>query len=91
MNTDKVVLNSMLVTVSSTVAASLAPTSLGGKGEFPAPRLLIGTGITYMALGILADAAPAIAGPLSIAIALTALTYYGLPILDKMFSQKGTP
>jgi hypothetical protein len=86
---DKVILNSMLVTVASTVSASLAPSSLGGKGEFPHPRLLIGTGIAYIGLGILGDIAPGIASPLAVAMAVTALTYYGLPILDKMFTDKG--
>lgn len=91
MDTDKIILNSMLVTVASTVSASLAPASLGGHGQFPKPRLLIGTGVAYIGLGILGDVAPGIAGPLAIALALTALTYYGLPILDKTFTQKGTP
>jgi hypothetical protein len=87
--TDTVILNSMLVTVASTVSASLAPTSIGGMGEFPSPRLLIGTGITYIGLGILGDIAPGIARPLSVALAITALGYYGVPILDKVFSDKG--
>lgn len=82
MNTDRVILNSMLVTVASTVAASAAPKDRGGRGELPSPRLLIGTGLTYFGLGILSDAAPGIAGPLSVAIAVTAVTYYGVPILD---------
>lgn len=82
MNTDRVILNSMLVTVASTVAASAAPADKGGQGSLPSPRLLIGTGLTYFGLGILADAAPGVAGPLAVAIAVTAVTYYGVPVLD---------
>jgi hypothetical protein len=87
--TDKVILNSMLVTVASTISASLAPERMGGKGEFPPPRLLIGTGLAYMGLGILGDIAPGVAKPLAITMAVTALTYYGLPVLDKAFTDKG--
>jgi hypothetical protein len=85
---DKVVLTSAIVTVASTTAASVMPKSKGGHGQFPAPRLLVGTGLTYLGLSILADFAPAIASPLAMAIALTALTYYGIPVLEKTFGQK---
>lgn len=85
MQADKIVLTSAIVTISSTVAASAMPESAGGKGEFPHPRLLIGSGITFLGLSILADITPAIAGPVSAAIALTALTYYGIPVLEKQF------
>lgn len=88
--TDKVILNSMLVTVGSTISASLAPERIGGQGQFPPPRLLIGTGLAYMGLGILGDIAPGIAKPLAITMAITALTYYGLPIMDNVFTTKGT-
>lgn len=90
-DTDKVILNSALITLASTVSASLAPEKLGGKGEFPAPRLLIGTGLTYMGLGILGDIAPQVGRSLAIVLAVTALTYYAVPILDKAFTDKGTP
>lgn len=85
---DKVVLTSALVTVGSTVAFSATPKKLGGKGELPQPRLLIGTGITFFGLAILADFQPSIASPLSLAIAMTALTYYGLPIADNYLNPK---
>lgn len=84
-NTDTVILNSALVTIASTVGFSFAPKSYGGNGEFPAPKLLIGTGLAFMGLSILGDAAPGVAGPLSVAVAVTAFTYYGLPVLDKAF------
>ena len=79
---DKIVLTSALITVGSTVAFSATPKKLGGKGELPSPRLLIGSGLTFFGLSIAADFVPKIAGPLSAAIAMTALTYYGLPILE---------
>jgi hypothetical protein len=85
---DKVVLTSALVTLASTTAASAMPQSAGGQGEFPHPRLLIGTGITYFGLSILADLAPAVSTPLSVILALTAVTYYGFPILEKQFGLK---
>lgn len=77
-----------LVTIASTVAASTAPEKYGGKGEFPSPRLLIGTAITFAGLGIAMDAAPGIAGPLSWCIAFTAITYYGMPVLNKSFGKE---
>lgn len=88
LDSDKAVFNSALITLSSTVAASALPTKYGGKGELPRPRLLVGTGLTFLGLSILGDIAPGFAGPLSAAIALTALTYYGIPIADNYF--KGT-
>lgn len=84
--TDKLILTSGLVTLTSTVAASSLPEKYGGKGSLPAPRLLIGTGLTFFALSIMGDLAPGIAGPLAGAIAITALTYYGIPMLDNFFS-----
>lgn len=84
-DTDKVILNSALVTIASTVGFSFAPESIGGNGEFPHPKLLIGTGLAFMGLSIIGDFAPGVAGPLSVAVALTAFTYYGLPVLDKVF------
>jgi hypothetical protein len=85
---DKVVLTSALVTLGSTVTASAAPEKLGGKGELPHPRLLIGGGLTFFGLSILADFAPAIAKPMAVAIAVTALTYYGMPVVNKVFTDK---
>lgn len=83
---DKVVLTSALVTFGSTIAASTAPEKWGGKGEFPQPRLLLGSALAFFGMSILADLAPGIAGPLSAAMAITALTYYGIPILDAAFN-----
>lgn len=87
MDTDKAVLTSAMVTLTSTIGATILPTKYGGRGELPAPRLLIGTGLTYFGLAILGDVAPSIAGPLAAAIAITALTYYGIPLMDNYFVQ----
>ena len=90
MDADKTVLTSMMVTVGSTVAFSVTPESLGGRGDLPAPLLLIGTGLTFFGLSILADAAPTVAAPLSVAIALMALTYYGIPLVNRYYkTQEG--
>lgn len=91
MNTDKIILSSMMVTLSSTMAANVLPEQYGGKAQLPAPRLLIGTGITYFGLSILGDVAPEMAGPLALAIAVTALTYYGIPLMDNWFTGANNP
>jgi hypothetical protein len=85
---DKTVLTAGLVTVASTVAMSATPAALGGRGELPPPRLLIGTGVTFFGLAILADYQPSIAAPLAMAIAFTALSYYGFPILSNYIDPK---
>lgn len=85
---DRVVFTSAVVTVGSTVAASMLPTDVGGKGQLPAARLLIGTSLTFMGLSVLSDFAPRLAGPLSASIAITALTYYGIPVADNYFNKK---
>jgi len=79
---EKAVLTAGLVTIGSTVIFNVTPEKLGGKGSLPTPRLLIGTGVTFFGLSILADIAPGIASPLAAAIAVTAVTYYGFPILS---------
>lgn len=91
MNTDKVILSSMMVTVSSTMAASVLPEKYGGRGSLPAPRLLIGTGLAFFGLSILGDIAPAVAGPLAAAVAVTSLTYYGVPVLDNWINDRTDP
>lgn len=91
MNSDKVILSSMMVTLSSTVGASMLPEKYGGKGELPGARLLIGTGLTYFGLSIMGDFAPAIASPIAAAIAVTALTYYGFPLADNWFNNAQNP
>jgi hypothetical protein len=87
-NADSAILTSAILTVGSTSAASMLPKEYGGKGEFPAPRLLFGTAITFAGLSMLGDFAPSIATPLAAAIAMTAMTYYGIPIMDNWFNGK---
>jgi hypothetical protein len=79
---DKVVLTSAILTLGSTVAASTLPEQYGGEGKLPEAKMLIGSSLTFMGLSMAADFAPAVVSPLSMAIAFTALTYYGIPILD---------
>jgi hypothetical protein len=85
---DKVVLTSAIVTLGSTTAASLLPKDIGGQGSLPAPKLLFGTALTFMGLSFTADFAPQVAKPLAAAIAITALTYYGMPVMDNWFNGK---
>lgn len=91
MTADKVVLNSAIVTMGSTMAASVLPESYGGQGGLPSPRLLVGGGLTFVGLSILGDIVPAVARPLSAAIAVTALMYYGIPIADNYMNGKHNP
>lgn len=91
MNTDKVILSSMMVTMSSTMAASVLPDKYGGKGSLPTARLLIGTGLTFFGLSIMGDIAPAVAAPIAAAIAVTSLTYYGFPLADNWFNNAKNP
>src|SRR4051812_23664258 len=86
MSTDKIIMNSTIVTIGSTVAASALPTQYGGKGELPSPRLLAGGGLTFLGLSILGDIVPGLAGPIAAALALTALTYYTIPLADLYFT-----
>jgi hypothetical protein len=80
------VLPAAILTLASTTAAHVLPISVGGKGELPPPRLLIGTSLTFIGLSMLDDPYPRLAGPLSLVIAVTALTYYGVPIADNAFN-----
>lgn len=88
MEADQVVLAASLVTLTSTVGFSLAPEKWGGKGELPPIRLLVGGGLTFMGLSILGQMAPQVAKPLAAAMAVTALTYYGIPVLEKAFTNQ---
>lgn len=82
----KAVTYSALITIGSTVGASILPTDHGGHGEFPSFKLLFGSALTFAGLAMLADIAPGLAVPLSAVVAVTALTYYGIPILDSYFT-----
>jgi hypothetical protein len=88
---DKIVLNCAIVTLASTTAANVLPAKYGGKGSLPSARLLIGTSLTFIGMSMLADFAPGLAGPLSIIIATTALTFYGIPVADNYFNEAKNP
>lgn len=85
-NADNTVLTCAMLTLGSTTAAHVLPTDVGGQGELPPARLLIGTSLTFIGLSMLAPLAPKLAVPLSALIAVTALTYYGIPIADNAFN-----
>jgi hypothetical protein len=93
MDSDKVVLTNALLTLGSTVATSVLPAEMGGQGALPSPKLLIGTGLTFFGLSVLVDIEPAVGVPLTWCVGLTALMWYGIPILDKSMgvnpTQKG--
>lgn len=83
---DSAILTAATVTLGSTVAASAMPEKYGGEGKLPSARLLFGTAISFIGLSMLADAQPKIAVPLAAAIAVTASTYYGIPIMEAYFT-----
>jgi hypothetical protein len=85
-DTDKVVLMSSTVTLASTLAATMLPKGLGGKGQFPSARLLVGSSMAFMGLSILGMGAPRLATGLSITMATTAMMYYGIPLADNFFN-----
>lgn len=88
MNTDRIILTSGLVTAGSTIGAAVLPKDRGGKDVGITPRLLIGTGLTFTALSILGEFAPGIAAPLSVTVAMTALMWYGIPVLEAAMKEK---
>lgn len=85
-NPDSVVLSAGILTLGSTVTANILPSSVGGKGSLPSPRLLIGTSLTFIGLSMLAEFAPNLSTPLSVVVATTALIYYGIPVADNYFN-----
>lgn len=87
-NADRIVATSAVLTLLSTTAASLLPVDQGGKGELPPLRLLFGTALTFTGLSVMADFAPSVAKGLSLCILMTALTAYGIPLLDQWAGPK---
>lgn len=83
---DKAVMSAAFVTLTSTTAAAILPEEYGGRGELPTAKLLIGTSIAFMGLAILGDIAPQVATPLAASVAVTALTFYGIPLADCYFT-----
>jgi hypothetical protein len=56
-----------------------------GQGVFPSMRTLIGLGVTFTTLSLGAEFAPELAGMLAVTIFVTALTFYGIPLMDTYF------
>lgn len=80
------IITSALLTSAIMVTSELAPESLGGKGEFPPVKLLLGLGVTTMGLALLGEVSPEVAKWLAISIATTALLYSGAPMAEKYFA-----
>lgn len=83
---DKAILTATIVTLASTTAGTMLPENYGGKGELPSARMLIGTSLTFMGLSIISDIAPKVGVGLAASVAVTALTYYGVPVADCYFT-----
>jgi hypothetical protein len=89
MDTDRVILASSVITLGSTLAHSMLPEKVGGKGELPSARLLIGSAMAFTGLSILGMGAPRIASALAITMGTTAAIFYGVPIADNFFNDNG--
>lgn len=79
-------MTSAFITLGATTAASVLPEGQGGLGEWPSAKLLIGTAFTFTGLSMFSDFAPAPAAGLAGSIALTAMMFYGIPLLDNWFN-----
>ncbi len=82
----RAILASATVTFFSVTMTEMAPSELGGKGQLPSPRILIGIGFTSTLLSLLSEPAPEVAGGLALAMMLTAMTTYAIPLAEKYFT-----
>jgi hypothetical protein len=87
-NADQAILTSALVTAGSTIGSAVLPVDKGGHDIGITPRLLLGTGLTFTALATLGSFAPGVAVPLSVTLAVTALMWYGIPVLEAIMKEK---
>src|SRR3954462_10358828 len=90
-DTDTTILGCAILTIGSTFAVSILPEDVGGHGGLPAPRLLFGSVLTFAGLSFLGAFAPELATGISVGIALTAVTWYGIPIGDNLFNNHHNP
>jgi hypothetical protein len=90
-DTDTTIFGCAILTVGSTFAASILPADIGGQGGLPAPRIFFGSVLTFAGLSFLGAFAPAIAKGLAVGIALTAVTWYGVPLADNLFNSHHNP
>lgn len=94
MTSDQAILLSMSVTAGSVIGTAVYPPkdrngkTLAGHDVKLTPRLLIGTGLTFTALSFIGSAAPAVATPLALSIALTAFLYFGIPVLERFTKEQ---
>lgn len=94
---DATILTAAMLTLTSTTAASVLPHAKNNspapcscvKGDLPSFKMLFGQALVFTGLGMIAPAAPKLASMFSLVVAFTALTYYGLPLLDDVFIGDG--
>lgn len=78
---DKAIATCAFVTLGSTFGASVAPKEYCGNGKVPDFKLLIGTSLTFLSLSIMDNFSPKIATLLSASLALTAFSYWAVPVM----------
>ncbi|HVI79881.1 MAG TPA: hypothetical protein VM715_17295 [Candidatus Acidoferrum sp.] len=83
---DSVIIPCTLVTAGVMIAYEFAPKSVGGQGEFPPAKLLLGLGVTTMGLAMMGQFAPGVAKMLAVTVAVSAVMYRGVPIAEKYFA-----
>lgn len=84
----RLVLISGTTTFASVFLGQAAPTEIGGKGKFPAPKIFVGTAVAFFGLSSMAEIAPDVAGGLAAAIMVTALIQYGIPLAFNVFTDE---
>lgn len=73
-----------VVLVSAVMTFGLGWFNAGKKNENPSARFIIGTGVTFATLTILADFVPEVAGPMALAVVTTAFFTEGSAVFDYM-------
>lgn len=76
---ESAVIVASIVTLGSTAFSSIA------EGNLPSGRTVAGTFLAFAILGGITEVAPEIGAGLSVAVAGTAFTIYGLPTILKYF------
>ena len=85
-DTDSTIITCSVLTAAVMVTSEFAPQSMGGKGEFPPVKLLLGLGVTTMGLALLGEIAPEVGKWLAICVATSAVLYSGAPMAEQYFA-----
>lgn len=85
---NSLILTSAIVTAGSSFGRTMLPEDLGGKGELPSARQVIGTMVAFTALAMFAPFAPNFAGAWALLIMVVALLDNGAPLLNKFLTAK---